>query len=333
MYFLRFLYYPVFYFLIPIFLIALFYRFKFYKYPFYSYPLSNFLQKKGFGFGSKYKKVFFVLRALTLLLLVVLIARPQWVDSSSKVKVEGIDIALAIDVSGSMQVFDDLKDKRSRIDVAKEEAVRFIEKRSNDPIGIVIFAQSAISRCPITLDKNVLKEIVQDLKIGIINEAGTSLGTGLATAINRLRSSKAKSRVIILLTDGVPTPQTDKVSPQMALEMAKKLGIKVYTIGIGNQQGGYVYGAFGNLMSAGIPIDMKLLGTIATQTGGKSFCAQNSKEMRDVYNTIDKLEKTKIETSIFQNCHEAYEFLLWGILLLLFLEIILRLFIWRGISC
>jgi Ca-activated chloride channel homolog len=333
MYFFRFANPKIFYIFIPIFILVIFFRFKFYKSAFYFYPLAGFLKKNKFSRSTIHKKVFFILRSLVLLILMFLVARPQWVDANSKIKVEGVDIVLALDVSGSMQVFDDVKDQRSRIEVVKDEAIRFIEKRTNDPIGIVIFAKDAIARCPLTLDKNILKEIVQSLYLGVIDERATSLGTGLASAVNRLRKTKSKSKVIILLTDGLPTSETEQITWQMALAMAKKFGIKIYTVGIGNKDGGYVQTQFGAIMQAGVPLDMKLLTKIAQESGGKAFRAESPKDMRMIYNTIDKLEKTKIETNVFHNYYEAHKIWLWIVLILLCSSIALRLFVWRGISC
>lgn len=329
--FLRFAYPELLYMLVPLFCAALAYRFLFYKTPVYAYPLAPNLLKTSLLKNSMHKKVLFILRLILLLGLMILIPRPQWVDERSKVNVDGIDIVIDLDLSGSMQAIDDLQDRRMRIDVAKEEAIRFIEKRSNDPIGIVIFAQDSLSRCPLTLDKKFLKNIVSSLNLGFIDPQGTALGTGLATAINRLKDSKAKSKIIILLTDGVPTPE--KITPEEAIEMAKEFKIKIYTIGIGNKEGGYVQHPLmpGSLARMRTEFDPALLQKIADQTGGKYFHAQNQKDMRTIYDTINTLEKTKHETNIFHNYYEAFLSLLWIILLLFACELMLRLFIWRGV--
>lgn len=329
MYFLRFAYPNLFYFLIPIFLAALFYRLKFYKYPVYSYSLGDFLYNQGIAKSSKYKKFLSLLRAAVLIFLIFLIARPQWIDSNSKVNVEGIDIVLAIDVSGSMQVFDDLNDRRSRIQVAKDEAIRFIEKRADDPIGIVIFAKDALSRCPLTLDKNILKDVVGELGLGYIDPEGTSLGTGLATAVNRLRKSRAKSKIIILLTDGEPTPE--KIEPNVAIDLAKQYGVKVYTVGIGNEKGGFIEHPFFGVRQVDVKLDTELLKKIATQTGGMFFRANNPAQMKQIYNTINSLEKTEYQTDIFHRYYEAFLTFVWGLILLFALELALRIYFWRGI--
>ncbi len=330
MLFLRLAYVEVLYFLLPAFLLAIFYRWKFYKVPAYSYSLGTFLQKKGFVVSNHHKWILYFLRFFTLLSLAFLVARPQWVDSRSKVNVEGIDIVLTLDASGSMELFDDLRDRRSRIEVAKSEAICFIEKRIDDPIGVVIFGADAMSLCPLTLDKPMLKNTVGQLRLGFINPRGTSLGTGLATAVNRLKDSKAKTKIIILLTDGVPT--AEKIDPDMAIELAKQFGVKVYTIGIGNLRESYFnHPMLGPQKIPSQTIDMSLLKKIANQTGGICFRANNPAQMRDIYNKIDKLEKTEYETDVFQRYYEAFFYFVWILLLFLGLELFLRFYVWRGV--
>lgn len=317
------------YFFAPLFVIVLFIRWKLHKSPTYTHPLSSQLDNAMPKSTAWYPRIFAFLRFVTLASLLFLVLRPQWVDQDSKVNVQGIDIILAIDVSQSMILFDDVNDQRPRIDVAKSEAIRFIEKRTDDPIGIIIFGKEAISRCPLTLDKNMLKELVGQMEIGIINPNGTWLGTGLATAINRLKTSKAKSKVIILLTDGAPTPP-EKVEPDVAIEMAKAFGIKVYTIGIGGPHGGLIHDQF-SIVQVPIGLNTDLLKKIADQTGGQFFQAKNPKDMRTIYDTIDRLEKTKHETNIFHHFYEAFLSFIWITLCALLLELILKLFIWRGV--
>lgn len=328
--FLRLAYPNLLYFLLPAFTLFLLFRLLFYKYPIYTFPAVRFLQGSPFLKNTSHKKILFFLRGLSLFGLIFLIARPQWTDEKSKLNVEGVDIVLAIDVSGSMQFVDDLSDRLQRIEIAKREAIRFIEKRTNDPIGLVLFGAEAISRCPLTMDKTILKELVGEIQLGEINPDGTWLGTGLATAINRLRNSKAKSKIIILLTDGDPTPP-EKVEPDEAVEIAKELGIKVYTIGIGSEKGGYVYHPMLGLQQTPYKLNTKLLESIASKTGGQFFKAANAKEMREVYDKIDALEKTKIESEIFHNYYEAFLTFIWIILALLGLEFLLRFFIWQGV--
>ena len=329
---LRFAYPSVFYIFGPILILLIIYRLKFHKSPFYVFPLTGILKKAKKQKSQHHKTVLFVLRSLLLVTLIFFMARPQWTDSQTHVNVDGVDIILTLDVSGSMQLFDDLQDQRQRIDVAKEEALRFIEKRVDDQIGIVIFAADSICNAPLTLDKSILKSIVNETKLGIINQIGTSLGTGLATSINKLRHSKAKSKIIILLTDGCPTPHTEKVSVDTALILAKQRNIKIYTVGIGNENGGYVKSAFGRIHREPDNVDERLLQKIATETGGKFFRANNPKDMKFIYETINELEKTSYKTNIFSRYHEAFSSFLWLLLLLLLGELFLKLFVWRGLA-
>lgn len=329
---LRWAYPQVFGFLLPIFILIILYRIFVRRTPLYIYPLATYLKNQKLTVRSYHTKIFFVLRVLSLLGLIALIARPQWVDQRSRINIEGVDIVLALDISESMTLFDDLSDRRPRIDIAKQEALRFIDKRSDDPIGLVLFGRDAIARCPLTLDRPMIKDIIQDVKIGFLDPSGTWLGTGLGTAINRLRSSKAKSKIIILLTDGQPTPP-EKISPDVAVTMAKHFGIKVYTIGIGNERGGYGINPYvGGIVQVDNSLNIDLLRDIATQTGGAFFRAQNASDMRQIYNTIDALEKTEYQTDLFSRYYEAFLVYLWYLLALIALELLLRLFIFRGIA-
>lgn len=315
---------------LPLVVAAFIYRIFWYRYPVYRYPLTGLLIQNRFAKKISKNQWLLAIRTSGMFLLAFLVARPQWVDTRSSIDVNGIDIVIALDVSGSMQIFDDLKDRRSRIEVARAEAIRFIEKRHNDPIGVVLFAREALSRTPITLDKHFLKEIVGQLKIGLIDPNETWLGTGLATAVNRLKTSKSTSKIIILLTDGAPSPH-EKISPEQAVELAKQFGVKVYTIGIGNNSGGYVSHPFMGLQTAGVSLNEQLLQKIAQDTGGRFFRASNPKEMRAIYDTIDELEKTKYETNLFHHYYEAFFAFMWILMLMVGLEMVLRLWIFRGI--
>ena len=331
MFTIQFAYPYVFYICIPMFIVLLIYRWKMYQVPQYTYSLAAMLKRKKLVHKNHRKYIYFALRTSILFGLIFLIARPQWVDKRSNVNIEGVDIMLTLDVSGSMQLFDDLKDRRQRIDIAKQEALRFIDKRPDDPIGIVIFGAQALSRCPLTLDKGILKDIIREIKLGIINMEGTSLGTGMAIAVNKLRHSQAVSKIIILLTDGQPTPHTEKISVDTAIDLAKEFEIKVYTIGIGNKHGAYAPGFMGQIQQVPDSVDEKLLKKIARETSGKYFRANNSQEMRAIYDTINTLEKTKYETNLFQRRYEALTPFIWILLLLIMIELLLKLFVWRGI--
>lgn len=327
---LQVMYQKIFFILLPILACVVVYRLFFYKSACYTYPLIKEFAQHRLTQKSHHKIIFFLLRLALLLGLIFLIARPVWVDERSAINVDGVDIVLAIDVSGSMSLFDDLSDRRSRIEVARQEAVRFIEKRIDDPIGLVIFGQEVISRCPLTLDKGVLKELVGALEIGMVNSQETWLGTGLAAAVNRLRTSQAKSKVIVLLTDGEPSPG-EKVAPDAAIGLARHFGIKVYTIGVGNVAGGFINHPLFGVQRVSNTLNVPLLKNIATQTGGLFLQANNPKEMRQAYDTIDKLEKTSYQTKHFHHYYEAFLVYIWFVLGLLVLELLLRLFIWRGV--
>jgi Ca-activated chloride channel family protein len=276
--------------------------------------------------SSIYKKIFFYLRFLILALLIFLIAKPQFGDKNSKINVDGIDIILALDVSGSMLCFDDMNDRRTRIEVAKEESIDFINKRENDPIGLVIFGRWALSRSPLTMDKKMLIDIIKDLKIGEIDHNETVISTALLNAINRLKNSKAKSKVIILITDGEPT-QSD-TSPALPIEIAKKLGIKIYTIGIGSEHGGLTSHPFFGVVPVGAKLNKELLIKIANETGGKFFYSKNPADMKNIYKTIDNLEKSEYETNIFHKYYDFFIPVIFVILCLVFIEQILATFVW-----
>ena len=234
-YFLRFEHYYAFYWLVPL-VVILFCTKKFLASgAFYTYPLASTLARSGQTHAPTHKKVFAFLRGLSLALIAFLIAKPQLVDSRSNIIIDGIDIMLVLDVSGSMQFQDYDDDKRSRLEVAKDEALRFVNKRTNDAIGLVIFGKDALSRVPLTLDKRIINDLViSTLEIGIIDPDGTVLATAIITAANRLKNSKAKSKIMIVLTDGAPSD--NDTDPTIAIEMAQKMGIKIYTVGIGSDE-------------------------------------------------------------------------------------------------
>lgn len=292
----------------------------------YRYSLVSSLKAQGLTTRHPFKKILAIFRLITLLTLAFLAGKPQLVDPRSKVEVEGIDMVLVLDVSGSMQHTD--FDERSRLDVAKQEALRFIAKRVNDPIGVVVFGKHVISRCPLTLDKTMLRSVIGDLQLGIVDPDGTVLSRALVTAVNRLKQSTATSKVIILLTDGEPSE--GDLQPQVALEAAKRYGIKIYTIGIGSEEQRFAMHQLYGLVA--IPrVNKELLDILADETGGKSFLAQNPDDMRAIYDTIDQLETTVHETDIFSNYYDIFVPCVWALSVLLLLEQILATFLWFGI--
>lgn len=295
----------------------------------YIYPLTSFLKQKNVQASSFYERFFFVMRLCSLFLMALLLARPQFVDSKSKITVEGVDIVLTLDVSESMKCFDDVHDRRSRWEVAKTEALRFIDKRENDAVGLVIFGKYAIARCPLTHDKRVLKTIVEELEIGMPSydmAHGTMLAQSIVTSARRLQKSKAKSKVIVLLTDGTPTP--GDLPMQDAIGIAQKMNVKIYTIGIGGDQGGYIHDPVFGIHSVSIPLNKQLLQDIATQTGGKFFEAKKPKDLKTIYEKIDQLEKVSYETEVFNKYHDYFLPFLWLVIILLMCELYMATFSW-----
>lgn len=264
----------------------------------------------------------FILRCVVVALLIVALARPQSTESGSNTKTQGIDIVLALDISGSMLARDFQPD---RIAAAKEVAANFVNDRRGDRIGLVVFAGESFTQSPLTTDKATLLNLLAQVKTGMI-EDGTAIGSGLATAVNRLKESDAVSKVIILLTDGVNN--TGRIAPLTAAEIAKSLGIKVYTIGVGTR-GQAPYPArdmWGNLVMMNVPveIDEQMLTDIAAMTGGQYFRATDKKSLQAIYDNINQLEKSIIETSDYTLYHELYlTFALWALAVLLF-EFLLR---------
>ena len=246
----------------------------------------------------------FALRAAAFALLVVALARPQDVEQNVRTNTEGIDIMLAIDVSGSMLARDFRPD---RITAAKEVAGSFIADRYGDRIGLVAFAGEAFTQSPLTTDQGTLQTLLARIRSGLI-EDGTAIGNGLATAINRLRESEAKSKVIILLTDGVNN--RGEIAPLTAAEIAKAQGIRVYTIGVGTE-GMAPYPAidmFGNItfVNQKVEIDEKTLTAISDMTGGKYFRATDKAKLKAIYDEINQLEKSKVEVTEHVSYHELY---------------------------
>lgn len=265
-------------------------------------------------------------RFFLLGILVILVAKPQLIDKHSKITLEGIDIVLVLDVSDSMKYQHHSGDTRSRITIAQQEAIRFVDKRTNDAIGLVIFGYDALCSCPITADKKLLKKIINDTEIGCINAQGTALSLGIITAANRLKHSKAKSKIMVLLTDGQPTH--NDADPIIAVAIAKQLGIKIYTIGIGEEEQAYA----GNFFYYGSqPLNKPLLEAFAKETGGLFFQANNAQDMRKIYDTIDSLEKNKLEVPLYDQRHDWFLPLLWVALTLILVELFVATFIWFGL--
>ncbi len=285
------------------------------------------------GYNKSWKVYFrhslFALRWLAISLLIVSLARPQTSSSKQNMTIEGIDIVISLDVSGSMLARDL---KPDRLEASKEVASEFIQNRPNDRIGLVIFSGETFTQVPLTTDHSVLRNMFKDIKSGMI-EDGTAIGDGLATAVSRLRDSKAISKVVILLTDGVNN--AGSVDPMTAAEIAKVFGIRVYTIGVGS------YGTapypvqtpFGiQLRDMEVEIDEALLQNIADQTDGKYFRATSNQKLEDVYKEIDQLERSKIDVTEFKRKHEEFFPLAILALGLLLLEFLLRQTLLRSVT-
>lgn len=272
-----------------------------------------------------------VLRLLALSSLIIAMARPRTVDISNKTKTtKGIDIVMAVDVSGSM-LAKDLKP--NRMEALKRVASDFVQERPNDRIGLVVYAAEAYTKSPVTSDKAVILDAISSIKYDNVLQDGTGIGMGLTTAINRLKDSKAKSKVIILLTDGVNN--AGFIEPETASDIAQQYGIKVYTIGIGtNGMAEFPYAIAPNgqflFRMMQVEIDVKLLQSIAQKTGGKYFRATGNEKLAQIYNEINKLETTEIEELKFYDYDEKYRPFVWIAGILLLAEISLRNTIFRS---
>ena len=263
-----------------------------------------------------------ILRLLALAVFIVALARPQSTSSSQNRNSEGIDIVLCLDISSSM-LAEDFK-PTNRIEASKRVALDFIDGRPNDRIALVVFSGESFTQCPLTTDHSVLKNLFKDINSGMLTD-GTAIGEGLATAVSRIKDSKAKSKVIILLTDGVNN--AGSVDPLTAGEIAKAFGIKVYTIGVGtNGFAPYpLKTPFGiQYQSMEVQIDEDILRQIAKETGGKYFRATDSNKLKQIYSEIDVMERTVVEVTEFSIKGEKYLWLVIPGLLLLFAEGISR---------
>lgn len=277
----------------------------------------------------RFRPMLFVLRIVALVTLIIALARPQSSNVSESIDSEGIDIVLSVDVSGSM-LAEDLKP--NRIEAAKKVAADFIDQRPTDRIGLVIFSGESFTQCPITIDHNVLKEQLSQIKSGVLVD-GTAIGMGLATGVDRLRNATGKSRVLILLTDGVNN--TGLIDPSTALEIAKAYKVRVYTIGVGTEgEAPYPtptpYGIQKQMMP--VQIDEPLLKKISVETGGEYYRATNNKSLAGIYQKIDKLEKTKVEISSYKQYSELFFPLACIALVCLGLELLLRYTVFRSIT-
>ncbi len=281
---------------------------------------------------SKLYPLINIFRIITLLLVIVALARPQEISNSTRTKTSsGIDIVIAVDISSSM-LAQDLKP--NRLEALKTVASQFINDRINDRIGLVIYAGESYTKTPVTSDKDVVIKSLSDITFDGIIEDGTAIGMGLATSVNRLKDSKAKSKVIILLTDGVNN--SGFIDPSTAADLAANFEIKTYTIGLGtngnarapvalNPNGSFRFGM------TKVEIDEELLKNVANKTGGLYFRATDNKKLEEIYNEINKLEKTEVEEIKYSDSEEKYRLLIIAAIGLIFVELILKYIVFRSI--
>jgi Ca-activated chloride channel family protein len=288
------------------------------------YPTLSALRAVAPAGAGRRRAILTLLRAATLVLVVLALARPQAGTASAKLRREGIDIMLSVDVSGSMLAEDFTVGvvRASRLAAVKDVVKQFVEARPDDRIGLVLFAARPYTQCPLTLDHGWLLQNLERAKVGMI-EDGTAVGSALATAVNRLRSSTARSKVVVLLTDG--QSNAGRITPQTAADAAATLGIKVYTVGAGTR-GLAPFPAedmFGNKVYRPVQVDIdeETLGKIARATGARYFRATDTQSLRDVYAEIDRAEKTSFESPEFFDYRELYPWLAWPALVLLVAEI------------
>ncbi len=296
------------------------------------YPDVNKLKEISTGTGIKIRKYLIGLKLAAIFFIIIALARPQAGQRSEEIEAKGIDIMLALDVSGSMQA-EDFKPK-NRLTVAKRVLQDFVKGRKSDRIGLVVFAGESFTQCPLTLDYNIIIEYMKQIKFGMIQD-GTAIGMAIANCVNRLRYSKAKSKVIILLTDG--ENNAGAIDPLTAAQAAEALNIKIYTVGVGKIGGApipYIHPIFGKQYYRNpdgtlylTKLDADTLRQIAHITDGKYFRATDSESLKRIYEKIDKLEKTKIKTKQYLQYTELYPIFLWVAILLLFSYIILDNFI------
>lgn len=288
------------------------------------FPSLHALKKLKPSFFQRYRYVLIILRSTAIALFVIALARPQYGNEQTKVKTEGIDIVLAVDVSGSMLAEDfEIGGRRyNRLYVIKQVVKDFIQKRTNDRLGLVVFAGRAYTQCPMTLDYGMLLQFLEKVEIGMV-EDGTAIGSGIGSSVDRLKNTKAKSKVVILLTDG--RNNAGEIDPFTAAEIAKTLGIKVYTIGAGTK-GLAPFPAidlFGNTVMRQVKIDIDddALREIAKITDGKYYRATDTESLKEIYRQIDKLEKTESEVTQYTEYSELFHYFLFPAFGLLLFEL------------
>ncbi len=275
----------------------------------------------------KVRDLLFVIRLAALSLFILALARPQAELITSDIYTEGVDIMLTVDISGSMNFIDlDVNKQRTRLEVTKEAVKAFVDGRKNDRIGMMVFASDAFLQCPLTVDYGIVKNFLDETHIGLIPEQSTAIGVAIASSLNRLRHTEAKSKVIILLTDGANN--TGQIDPFTAADMARALDIKIYTIGVGGRGAPYILqnDIFGKRLVQypnAERVDEDSLRKIANTTSGKYFRATNADGLKEIFKEIDSLEKTEIISEGHRQFRELFAYLLVPALLLLLFEVLL----------
>ena len=285
------------------------------------FPSLGTVKKLKPSFFQRYRHLLIVIRSIVVVLIIVALARPQYGNEQTRVTTEGVDIVLTVDISGSMLAEDfDIGGRRyNRLYVVKEVVKEFIKKRANDRIGLVVFAGRAYTQCPLTLDYGMLLQLLEKVEIGMI-EDGTAIGSAIGSSVDRLKNTKVKGKVIILLTDG--RNNAGEIDPFTAAEIARTFGIKIYTVGAGTK-GLAPFPAvdiFGNrvIKQVKIDIDDEALTEIAKITDGKYYRATDTESLKEIYSQIDKLEKTETEVTQYTEYNELFPYLLlpaFGLLL------------------
>jgi Ca-activated chloride channel family protein len=286
----------------------------------FSYSSLNIIGQSPRNWKTWLAEHIFKFRLFLLGLMMLALARPQAGQSYENYQTEGIDIILAIDASGSMRAEDFVP--KNRLEVAKEKVIEFVKNRKGDRIGMVVFGEESFTLCPLTSDYSFLLKRIEELKLGIVPEDKTAIGMGLANSLNRIKTSKAKSKVIILLTDGVNN--AGKIDPLTAAEMAKSFNVKIYTIGVGKEgwvrvpiQDPLMGRTYAQMKTE---IDENTLREIAERTGGLYFRASSEEALGEIYQKIDAMEKTHVEVKIYAEYKELFPYLLWPVLILFLIE-------------
>lgn len=315
------------YVLVPLVIGIAIIRFSYMRMTLYQFPLTSYLASK-ITYRVTPMYILHFLRMATLTCLLILISQPQLVDQRSNVTVEGVDIMMVLDISGSMACFDDMQDRRTRLQIAKQEGMRFVEKRHNDSIGLVVFGSYPVMRCPLTPDKKMLVNLIDSLQMNerdSIHE-GTVISQAVMTAAQHLHGSKSATKIIILLTDGEPSE--NDFSPDQAIEIAQAFGIKVYTIGIGNNGLSMQTHPLFGVVQYQNHFDTKLLESLADKTGGTFFDVKKSQDLVKIYDMIDRLEKTTYQDTVINSYQDYFMPFAWLALFLLLIELFFSSFLW-----